>query len=59
MRAIGYNTPLPIEQDNSLVDVDLARPSPSGRDLLVEIKAISANPADTPTRRPRGGTSVR
>jgi len=50
MRAIGYNTPLPIEQDNSLVDVDQARPSPSGRDLLVEIKAISVNPADTKVR---------
>ena len=59
MRAIGYNTPLPIEQDNSLVDVDLARPSPSGRDLLVEIKAISVNPADTKVRanaRPEANT---
>src|SRR5579859_4506151 len=50
MRAIGYNTPLPIKQENSLVDIDLARPSPSGRDLLVEIKAISVNPADTKVR---------
>ena len=59
MRAIGYNTPLPIEQDHSLVDVDLARPSPSGRDLLVEIKAISVNPADTKVRanaRPEANT---
>ena len=59
MRAIGDNTPLPIEQDNSLVDVDLARPSPSGRDLLVEIKAISVNPADTKVRanaRPEANT---
>ena len=59
MRAIGYNTPLPIEQDNSLVDVDLVRPSPSGRDLLVEIKAISVNPADTKVRanaRPEANT---
>lgn len=50
MRAIGYSTPLPIDDENSLVDVDLARPSPSGRDLLVQIKAISVNPADTKVR---------
>lgn len=50
MRAIGYQTPLPIADDNSLVDIDLPRPAPSGRDLLVEIKAISVNPADTKVR---------
>lgn len=57
MRAIGYRTPLPIADDNSLVDIDLPRPTPSGRDLLVEIKAISVNPADTKVRasaRPEG-----
>lgn len=50
MRAIGYKNPLPIADDNSLVDIDLPRPTPSGRDLLVEIKAISVNPADTKVR---------
>lgn len=50
MRAIGYQTPLAIADDNSLVDIDLPRPMPSGRDLLVEIKAISVNPADTKVR---------
>lgn len=50
MRTIGYQTPLPIADDNSLVDIDLPRPTPSGRDLLVEIKAISVNPADTKVR---------
>ncbi|MCM2505519.1 zinc-binding alcohol dehydrogenase family protein [Aureimonas altamirensis] len=50
MRAIGYKTPLPIADDNSLVDIDLPRPTPSGRDLLVEIKAISVNPVDTKVR---------
>lgn len=57
MRAIGYQTPLPIADDNSLVEIDLPRPTPSGRDLLVEIKAISVNPADTKVRanaRPEG-----
>lgn len=58
MRAIGYNTPLPIADDNALVDIDLPRPIPSGRDLLVEIKAISVNPADVKIRgsaQPEGG----
>lgn len=50
MRAIGYKNPLPIADDNSLVDIDLPLPTPSGRDLLVEIKAISVNPADTKVR---------
>ena len=58
MRAIGYQTPLPIADDHSLVDIELPRPTPSGRDLLVEIKAISVNPVDTKVRanaRPEGG----
>ena len=57
MRAIGFQTPLPIADDNSLVDIDRPRPTPSGRDLLVEIKAISVNPADVKIRasaRPEG-----
>jgi len=58
VRAIGYQTPLPIADDHSLVDIELPRPTPSGRDLLVEIKAISVNPVDTKVRanaRPEGG----
>ncbi|MFT3691238.1 zinc-binding alcohol dehydrogenase family protein [Paenirhodobacter sp.] len=50
MRAIGYKTPLPITDDNSLVDIDLPRPAPAGRDLLVQIKAISVNPVDVKVR---------
>jgi NADPH2:quinone reductase len=51
MRAVGYKTPLAIEEPNSLVDIEIPRPSPDGRDLLVEIKAISVNPVDTKVRR--------
>ncbi|MBB3808911.1 zinc-binding alcohol dehydrogenase family protein [Pseudochelatococcus contaminans] len=50
MRAIGYKTPLPIDNDDALVDIDLPRPVPSGRDLLVAVKAISVNPVDTKVR---------
>ncbi|MFT8953829.1 MAG: alcohol dehydrogenase catalytic domain-containing protein, partial [Gluconobacter sp.] len=51
MRAIGYQTPLPIENPASLQDIELPKPVPSGRDLLVEIRAVSVNPVDTKVRR--------
>jgi NADPH:quinone reductase len=51
MRAVGYQTSLPIDDPKSLVDIDLPRPVPSGRDLLVEVKAVSVNPVDTKVRR--------
>ncbi|NIX75343.1 zinc-binding alcohol dehydrogenase family protein [Microvirga terricola] len=50
MRAVGYKTSLPIDKEASLIDLDLPRPEPTGRDLLVEIKAISVNPVDTKVR---------
>ena len=51
MRAVGYRKSLSIEAAESLIDVDVAKPAPSGRDLLVEIKAISVNPVDTKVRK--------
>ncbi len=50
MRAVGYQTPLPVEAPNALVDIELPRPAPRGRDLLVEIRAVSVNPVDTKVR---------
>lgn len=50
MRAVGYQTPQPIAALNSLVDIELPRPVPQGRDLLVEIRAVSVNPVDTKVR---------
>ncbi len=50
MRAVGYQQSLPIEQDASLIDVELPQPEPGPRDLLVEIKAVSLNPVDTKVR---------
>jgi len=50
MRAVGYRDSLPIHDEASLVDVDLPRPDPKGRDLLVEVKAVSVNPVDTKVR---------
>ena len=50
MRAVGYQTPLPIEDERSLQDITLEKPSPSGRDLLVAVRAVSVNPVDTKVR---------
>lgn len=50
MRAIGYQIPLPIENLASLQDIELPKPVATGRDLLVEIKAVSVNPVDTKVR---------
>ncbi|MEE1610787.1 zinc-binding alcohol dehydrogenase family protein [Microvirga sp. CF3016] len=50
MRAVGYQQSLPIDQDDSLMDVELPSPEPGPRDLLVEIKAVSLNPVDTKVR---------
>ena len=51
MRAVGVQTPLPIEDAASLRDIDLPKPQPTGRDILVAIKAVSVNPVDTKVRR--------
>lgn len=51
MRAVGYQRSLPIEDPASLVDIEVAKPAPSGRDLLVAVKAVSVNPVDTKVRR--------
>ncbi len=50
MRAVAYTAPLPISAQTSLIDVDLPMPEAQGRDLLVEIKAVSVNPVDTKVR---------
>jgi NADPH2:quinone reductase len=51
MKAIGYKTPGPIGADASLIDVTLPEPTPTGRDILVEVKAVSVNPVDYKVRR--------
>lgn len=41
MRAVGYRRPLPIEDPEALIDATLPDPAPTGRDLLVEVRAVS------------------
>jgi hypothetical protein len=50
MRAVGYFAPGPITAPDSLVDIELPRPSATGRDLLVEVRAVSVNPVDYKVR---------
>src|SRR5438067_1139387 len=51
MKAVGYQVPGAITERASLVDIDLPVPVPAGRDLLVEVRAVSVNPVDYKVRR--------
>ncbi|MCG9695441.1 zinc-binding alcohol dehydrogenase family protein [Shewanella sp. Isolate11] len=51
MKAIGYTIPGSIDAPQALVDIDLPMPKAAGHDLLVEVKAIAANPVDTKVRK--------
>ena len=35
MRAVGYKHSLPIDQVEALIDIEIDKPAPQGRDLLV------------------------
>ena len=50
MKAVGYKKPLPIEDPESLLDLEIPTPEAKGHDLLVEVKAISVNPVDVKIR---------
>lgn len=51
MKAIGYYQPLPIDNSESLQDIELPAPVAGARDLLVRVKAVSVNPVDTKVRK--------
>lgn len=57
MKAVGLYKYLPIDHPESLLDLELEEPKAAGRDLLVEVKAISVNPVDTKRRAPKAGSS--
>ncbi len=58
MKAVGLTQYLPIENENSLRDVEIERPVAKGNDLLVAVKAISVNPVDTKVRSPKEQTEA-
>ncbi len=53
MKAVGLTQYLPIDNENSLLDLEIPKPTAKGKDLLVEVKAISVNPVDTKVRAPK------
>lgn len=50
MKAVGFYRNLPVENPESLVDIEVDEPRPIERDLLVRVKAVSVNPVDVKTR---------
>ena len=62
MKAVGYRQSLPLTEAESLFDFIAPDPVPSGRDLLVEIRAIAVNPVDGKVRLraqpPAGQTAI-
>ena len=51
MKAVGYQTSLPIDDPKSLIDFTADTPTPTGRDIRVAVKAVSVNPVDTKVRK--------
>jgi zinc-binding alcohol dehydrogenase family protein len=50
MKAIGFYRSLPLTDPESLLDLELEKPTAQGRDLLVKVQAISVNPIDVKVR---------
>jgi len=53
MKAVALTRYLPVEDPQSLLDVELDAPVPGERDLLVRVEAVSVNPVDTKLRAPK------
>src|SRR5450432_1730467 len=62
MKAVGYKKSLPIDAADALIDFETAKPALKGRDILVAVKAVSANPVDYKVRKraapPEGETKI-
>ncbi len=50
MKAIGLTRNLPVTSPECLMDLEIPKPAPGPRDLLVRIEAVSVNPIDTKIR---------
>jgi zinc-binding alcohol dehydrogenase family protein len=53
VKAVGLYRYLPIDDPESLLDLEVDAPQATGRDLLVEVNAIAVNPVDYKSRAPR------
>ncbi|MCB2019251.1 MAG: zinc-binding alcohol dehydrogenase family protein [Burkholderiaceae bacterium] len=50
MKAVAYKTTGAIDREDALQDITLDKPQASGRDLLVQVHAVSVNPVDAKLR---------
>ncbi len=50
MKAIGVYQYLPTDAPDCFAEVELDKPNPTGKDLLVRVKAVSVNPVDCKVR---------
>jgi NADPH2:quinone reductase len=53
MKAVALTRYLPVDDPQSLLDVELPTPAPGAHDLLVRVEAVSVNPVDTKLRSPK------
>ena len=53
MKAVALTRYLPIDDPQSLIDIELPRPVAGEHDLLVRVEAVSVNPVDTKVRSPK------
>lgn len=54
MKAVGFYEHLAIDHQNSLLDLEVEKPEPQNRDLLVRVKAVGINPVDYKIRAAKG-----
>lgn len=50
MKTIVHTQACPITADQALVEKEVSKPAPGPRDLLVQVRAVSVNPADVKVR---------
>lgn len=58
MKAVALTRYLPIDDPESLIDVELPTPAPAGHDLRVRVEAVSVNPVDTKVRAPKAAVEA-
>ncbi|CAK5229475.1 unnamed protein product [Aphanomyces euteiches] len=51
MKAVQFNSNVPTSDETSFVDIVVPVPTASGRDILVQVKAVSVNPVDVLLRK--------
>ena len=55
MKSIGFLSPLPITNPDSLQDFELPKPKPQDGAVVVRVEAVSVNPVDTKIRSSQSG----